>query len=280
MYNNSKWDAPLPWELKRNMTVVSFAESAAAGAASQALGPITLRKSSVAVSTSVMSEIAKLLPNNKGGGLGGLYGQFDSATGTGNGNGTNSTAMSRFEASIASSSSAFAPDRPVGLAASTALPSEHDRLLMTPEDIQEAEARAESARQQAEMDAIAANPALQIKNLINSKVSIVSQGFSDSSTSASTNVQKGLDAMKGSAASIVSGMKQGLQKGIGGRVVENPFEHMTHHGKSSQPLNSKMAASTTASGPATTGASASVSAAPTKRDTDQVTNDSYNNKNQ
>ena len=201
------------------MSVVSFAESAAAGSSSQALGPVTLRKSSAAVSSSIMSEIAKnLLPNtnsgNNGSGipfiLNGDAGHDHATNGVGN-------------------NSSFAPNRP------DILP-RHDKLLMTAEDLKEAEARTESARQQAEMDAIASNPALQIKNLINTKLTMVSQGIAENSAATTVNMQKSLDAMKGSAASVVSGMKQGLQKDISFGSGEMP---------QGQPMNPFAAAKTT-----------------------------------
>jgi len=50
---------PLPWEIKKNMTIVTFAESAAAGSKSQALGPSTLRKLTVPISSLMMAEYAK-----------------------------------------------------------------------------------------------------------------------------------------------------------------------------------------------------------------------------
>ena len=60
-YGQIRWDTPLPWELKKTMTIINFAESAASGSASVALGPATLRKLSIPT-TSLM--IAEYMKNN------------------------------------------------------------------------------------------------------------------------------------------------------------------------------------------------------------------------
>eukprot|EP01035_Chromulina_nebulosa_P017055 gene17055-22565_t len=56
-FGQIRWDNQLPWELKKNMTIVSFAESAAEGSNSQALGPITLRKLNSSTNKSNMLDI-------------------------------------------------------------------------------------------------------------------------------------------------------------------------------------------------------------------------------
>ncbi len=57
-YTNYKWEAPLPWETKKHLTVMAFAESVAGGA-NNSLGPTTLRKSSAPISALFMSEVAR-----------------------------------------------------------------------------------------------------------------------------------------------------------------------------------------------------------------------------
>lgn len=46
-----KWDASMPWEAYKNMTIVSFAQSAIGGSNSPALGPSTLRKFSTSLAS-------------------------------------------------------------------------------------------------------------------------------------------------------------------------------------------------------------------------------------
>lgn len=220
--NTNKWDSPLPWELKKNMTIVTFAESAAAGSSSQALGPITLRKSYIPVSSSVINstDISKGILNRANtSSITPATLDFDDSSFINNNNNNNN------ENELGDFNSTFVPSRPDAN-------SEQSKLMMTIEDIQEAEARALAAKRNEDLEnetaAAKANPAIQMKNLINKVGADVNTKFHLASEQAqsgfghpSIQVQKSLGAIKGTAANIASGVKTGIQKSS--QSVNNTF---------------------------------------------------------
>lgn len=56
MYGSVALDAPLPWEIEKNLTVMTFAESSASNSRQ---GPKTLRRSTIKLSPFFMQEIAR-----------------------------------------------------------------------------------------------------------------------------------------------------------------------------------------------------------------------------
>jgi hypothetical protein len=221
--NISKWDAPLPWELRKNMTVVAFAESAAAGSSSLALGPITLRKtylpaasSSSSLSSSTQSVVvAAAAVAAVAGGSSMPAGLTTAPAGSAVIDFEDNLDESSSSSSSSSHSSAFAPSRP------DAAPSTVSKLMMTAEDLQQAESLSRAARQREEAAAAAATPAGQARQLagkvgrmgadVNSKL----QAAADQAQAGlqAAGVHKGIGAIKGSASQVVEGVKTGLQKG-------------------------------------------------------------------
>jgi hypothetical protein len=106
-FGTIKWDAALPWESKKINTIVAFAESAAAGSSSQSLGPSTLRKTSVPITSLMIAEYARAGADHDPAASAAMASGLGFSDSAGNSSSTNLEATSS-----SAMSSSFAPNRP------------------------------------------------------------------------------------------------------------------------------------------------------------------------